>query len=111
MPLAPRTRLGPYEIVEPAGAGSMGEVYRARDTRLGRDVAIKVLPTLLAADPELRQRLEREARTIASLSHPHICAFYDVGHHDGVDFLVMEFLDGETLADRSPKGRCRRSRS
>ena len=104
MHLTPGTRLGPYEIVAPAGAGGMGEVYRARDTRLGRDVAIKVLPAHVAFDPALRQRLDREARTVSSLSHPHICALHDVGHHQGVDYLVMEYLEGETLAARLARG-------
>jgi eukaryotic-like serine/threonine-protein kinase len=104
MPLGPGTRLGPYEIVVAVGAGGMGEVYRARDTRLGREVAIKVLPAQFAVDPEWRQRLDREARAISSLSHPHICHLYDVGHDDGVDFLVMEYLEGETLADRLARG-------
>jgi Tol biopolymer transport system component/predicted Ser/Thr protein kinase len=98
------TRLGPYEIAAPIGAGGMGEVYRAKDTRLGRDVAIKVLPALLSSSVELRQRLEREAKTISQLSHPHICTLYDVGHQDGTDYLVMEFLEGETLADRLGRG-------
>ena len=80
MPLATGIRLGPYEILGPLGAGGMGEVYKARDTRLDRTVAIKVLPEDIASDPELRQRLEREARAISSLDHPHICALYDVGH-------------------------------
>jgi Tol biopolymer transport system component/predicted Ser/Thr protein kinase len=97
-------RLGPYEIEDAIGAGGMGEVYRARDTRLDRVVAIKVLPAHLAENPELRQRLEREARAISSLSHPHICPLYDIGHEDGVDYLVMEFIDGETLADRVANG-------
>ncbi len=100
MPLNPGLRLGPYEILEPLGAGGMGEVYRAKDTRLDRLVAIKVLPGHLSANPELRERFEREARAISSLSHPHICSLYDVGHQDGVDFLVMEFLEGQSLADR-----------
>src|SRR5262245_32893173 len=82
----------------------MGEVYRAKDTRLGRDVAVKVLPAHMSASAELRQRLEREARTISQLSHPHICTLHDVGHQDGTDFLVMEFLEGETLADRLGRG-------
>ena len=97
-------RLGPYEIEEAIGAGGMGEVYRARDTRLERSVAIKVLAPHLAERPEHRQRLEREAKAISSLSHPHICPLYDVGHEDGVDFLVMEFIEGETLADRLARG-------
>jgi Tol biopolymer transport system component/predicted Ser/Thr protein kinase len=104
MTLSPASRLGPYEIVAPIGAGGMGEVYRAKDTRLGRDVAVKVLPAHLSESAELRQRLEREAKTISSLSHPHICMLHDVGHQDGTDYLVMEFLEGETLADRLAKG-------
>ena len=104
MTLAAGARLGPYEIVAPVGAGGMGEVYRARDTRLGRDVAVKVLPAHMSSSPELRQRLEREAKTISQLSHPHICMLHDVGHQDGTDYLVMEFLEGETLADRLSKG-------
>ncbi len=94
------TRLGPYEILSPLGAGGMGEVYRARDTRLERTVAVKVLPAHLSSSPEVRQRFEREAKTISQLSHPHICALYDVGNQDGVEYLVMEYLEGETLADR-----------
>ncbi|HZE89588.1 MAG TPA: protein kinase [Verrucomicrobiae bacterium] len=105
MPLDPGTRLGPYEILAPLGAGGMGEVYRAKDTRLDRVVAVKVLPAHLSAHPELKQRLEREARAVSSLSHPHICTLFDVGHHDGVDYLVMEHLDGETLAERLKRGR------
>jgi serine/threonine-protein kinase len=93
-------RLGPYEIVSPLGVGGMGEVYRARDTRLDRTVAIKVLPTEFAADPDLRARFEREARAIAALDHPHICALHDVGEQDGVLYLVMQHLDGETLQQR-----------
>ena len=101
---APGTRLGPYELVAVAGAGGMGQVYRARDTRLERTVAIKVLPPLFAHDPALRQRFDREARTIAALNHPHICTVHDVGHQEGVDYLVMEFLEGETLAARLSRG-------
>jgi serine/threonine protein kinase len=97
-------RLGPYEIQSPVGAGGMGEVYKARDTRLGRVVAIKVLPGHLASDPDLRERFDREAKAISSLNHPHICALYDIGRQDGIDFLVMEYLDGETLADRLVRG-------
>ncbi|HEY3123399.1 MAG TPA: protein kinase, partial [Thermoanaerobaculia bacterium] len=97
-------RLGPYEILAPLGAGGMGEVYKARDTRLERTVAVKVLPQHLSASPEVRQRFEREAKTISSLSHPHICALYDVGNQDGVEYLVMEFLEGETLTERLLKG-------
>jgi len=102
--LAAGTRLGPYEIVAPIGAGGMGEVYKARDTRLDRDVAVKVLPDHLAASEEIRQRFEREAKTISQLSHAHVCALFDVGRENDVDFLVMEFLEGETLADRLGKG-------
>ena len=98
------SRLGPYEIIAPIGAGGMGEVYRAVDTRLARTVAIKVLPAHLAADAERRQRLDREARIVSSLDHPNICALYDVGHEAGRDFLVMQYLDGETLAERLAKG-------
>ena len=98
------TRLGPYEVVSAIGAGGMGEVYRARDTRLDRTVAIKVLPAQISSSPGFRERFEREARTISSLSHPHICALFDVGHQDGLEYLVMEFLDGETLATRLAKG-------
>src|SRR5712675_1104250 len=97
-------KLGPYEIESPLGAGGMGEVYRARDTRLEREVAIKVLPSALASDASLKQRLEREAKAISKLSHPHICTLHDVGHQDGVDFLVMEYLEGETLERRLTKG-------
>jgi Tol biopolymer transport system component/tRNA A-37 threonylcarbamoyl transferase component Bud32 len=104
MALTAGTKLGPYEIVAPIGAGGMGEVYKARDTRLDRTVAIKVLPAHLAANEQLRQRLEREARAVSSLSHPHICVLHDVGHQDGIDFLVMEFLEGETLAGRIARG-------
>jgi len=104
MSLTPGTRLGPYEIVSAIGAGGMGEVYRARDARLERTVAIKVLPSHLSSSPEVRQRFEREAKTISALSHPHVCALYDVGNQDGVEYLVMEYLEGETLADRLAKG-------
>src|SRR5258708_4406712 len=97
-------RLGPYEIFSAIGAGGMGEVYRARDTRLDRIVAIKVLPTHLADRSELRERFEREASTIASLNHTHICTLFDIGQQDGIDFLVMEYLEGETLAQRLVKG-------
>src|SRR6185503_10049538 len=98
------TRLGPYEIVAPIGAGGMGEVYAAIDSRLSRKVAIKVLPPHWAGHAEMTQRFEREARTIASLSHPHICVLHDIGHVADVDFLVMEYLDGETLAARIARG-------
>ena len=104
MPLSGGTRLGPYEILAPVGAGGMGEVYRARDTRLDRTVAVKVLPGHLSASEEVRQRFEREAKTISQLSHPHVCALYDVGNQDGVEYLVMEYLEGETLAQRLVKG-------
>jgi len=104
MALAAGTRLGPYEIVAPLGAGGMGEVYRARDTRLDRTVAVKVLPGHLSHNPELRQRFEREARAASSLNHPHICTLHDVGRQDGIDFLVMEYLDGETVASRLERG-------
>src|SRR5712672_238347 len=104
MPILPGRRLGPYEILSSIGAGGMGEVYRARDTRLNRTVAIKVLPPHLADRSELRERFEREARTIASLNHPHICTLHDNGQQDGVDYLVMEYLEGETLAHRLLKG-------
>src|SRR5262244_2639072 len=104
MTLAAGSRLGPYEVVSPIGAGGMGEVFKARDTRLDRTVAVKVLPQHLSSSPEARQRFEREARTISQLSHPHICALYDVGNQDGVEYLVMEFLEGETLAERLLKG-------
>ena len=105
MALNPGTRLGPYEIQSPLGAGGMGEVYKANDTRLDRVVAIKVLPGHLASDPERRERFDREAKVISSLNHRHICALYDVGRQDGIDFLVMEYVDGETLADRLARGR------
>jgi serine/threonine protein kinase len=100
MTLSPGTRFGPYETVALLGAGGMGEVFKARDVRLGRDVAVKVLPAGLSHDPARRERFEQEARLIAALSHPHICALYDVGDQDGVHFLVMEYLEGETLAQR-----------
>src|SRR6202158_5717903 len=100
MTILPGKRLGPHEILSSVGAGGMGDVYRPRDTRLDRIVAIKVLPTHLADRPELRGRFEREAKTIASLNHPHICTLYDIGQQDGVDFLVMEYLEGETLSQR-----------
>ena len=100
MTLEAGSKLGPYEIVEPLGAGGMGEVYRARDTRLEREVAIKVLPEHLSESPELRQRLEREARVVSSLQHPNICTLHDIGSENGVDFLVMEYLDGVPLEKR-----------
>src|SRR5438093_273832 len=100
MPLIAGARLGPYEIVSPLGAGGMGEVYRARDSRLDRTVAIKVLSQALAADPEFRERFEREARTISQLAHPNICVLHDIGRFEDTDYLVLEYLEGETLADR-----------
>ena len=105
MALASGMKLGPYEIQSPLGAGGMGEVYRAKDARLDRIVAIKILPTHLTANPEFKHRFERETRTISSLNHPHICHLYDVGSH-GSDFLVMKFLDGETLAERLRGAHC-----
>src|ERR1700757_4867234 len=104
MALTSGTKLGPYVIQSPLGAGGMGEVYRARDTRLDREVAIKVLPAHLSTDGALKQRLEREAKAVSKLSHPHICTLHDIGHQDGVDFLVMEYLEGETLEQRLLKG-------
>src|SRR5579864_4300369 len=104
MALTPGTRLGPYEIQSALGAGGMGEVYRARDTRLERTVAIKILPSPLSSNPELNTRFEREARAVSALNHPHICHLYDIGSQDGTAFLVMEYLDGETLAQRLTKG-------
>src|ERR1700692_4350451 len=97
MPILSGRRLGPYEILSAIGAGGMCEVYKARDIRLDRTVAIKVLPPHLADRPELRERFEREAKTIASLNHPHICTLLDIGQQDGSDYLVMEYLDGQTL--------------
>jgi serine/threonine protein kinase/Tol biopolymer transport system component len=104
MSFQPGARLGPYEIQAAIGSGGMGEVYKALDTRLGRSVAIKVLPAQFALDPTRRERFEREARAIATLAHPHICVVHDVGHQDGFDFLVMEYLEGEALAGRLAKG-------
>src|SRR5579863_2413858 len=104
MALLPGTKLGPYEITAPLGAGGMGEVYRARDTRLERTVAIKILPVEMSHDALHKQRFEREAKTISSLNHPHICVLHDVGSQDGLSYLVMECLEGETLAKRLEKG-------
>ena len=104
MTLANGARLGPYEVLSPIGAGGMGEVYRARDTRLDRTVAIKVLPDHLARSPDLRQRFEREAKAVSSLNHPHICVLHDIGQQDGIDYLVLEYLQGESLHDRLAKG-------
>jgi serine/threonine protein kinase len=100
MSLAPGTKLGPYEILTPIGAGGMGEVYKARDSRLERTVAIKVLPSHLSSNPDLRARFEREAKAISALQHANICVLHDVGQEAGIDFLVMEYLEGETLAAR-----------
>jgi serine/threonine protein kinase len=104
MSLSPGARLGPYEILSALGAGGMGEVYKARDTRLDSTVPIKVLPESLASDPQFRDRFDREARTISQLDHSHICALYDVGAQDGASFLVMQYLEGETLRQRLKRG-------
>src|ERR1043165_1906909 len=104
MTLSAGQRLGPYEIVAPLGAGGMGEVWRAHDPRLDRHVAIKILPAEFAKNAQLRARFEREAKAISQLNHPHICTLYDVGSENGTDFLVMELVDGETLADRIARG-------
>src|SRR5438105_30156 len=104
MQLQAGTRLGPYEIVAPLGAGGMGEVYRAQDTRLARAVAIKILARHLSANPEVRARFEREARTISSLNHPNICVLHDIGRHEDTDYLVMELVEGETLHARIARG-------
>ena len=104
MALDSGTRLGPYEILGPLGAGGMGEVYRAKDTRLGRDVAVKILPAHLSKNAEVRERFEREARAISSLNHPHICTLYDIGRDGDADYFVMELLDGESLAARLERG-------
>src|SRR5215468_10178025 len=104
MPLVPGNKLGPFEIVSPLGAGGMGEVYRGHDTRLGRTVAIKILPSQFSADAVRKQRFEREAKTISQLNHPNICTLHDIGSQDGIDYLVMEFVEGETLAKRLEKG-------
>jgi len=103
--LTPGARLGPYEILSPLGAGGMGEVYRARDARLERDVAVKVLPARLARDGEARSRFDREARAVAALSHPNILAIHDFGFEDGVAYAVTELLEGETLRERLDRGR------
>src|SRR5262245_55939697 len=104
MTLSAGMKLGPYEIQSPLGAGGMGEVYKARDTRLERTVASKVLPQRLSSSPEVRQRFEREAKTISQLSHPHVCALHDVGREGDTEYLVMEYLEGETLSARLAKG-------
>jgi eukaryotic-like serine/threonine-protein kinase len=109
MALDKGTQLGPYEILALIGEGGMGQVYRAADKRLNRTVAIKVLPAHFSDNPEMKERFEREAQTIAGLSHPHICTLHDVGHQDGTDYLVMEFLEGETLAQRLERGVLARS--
>src|SRR5437868_4739333 len=104
MSLAGGARLGPYEILSLLGAGGMGEVYKARDTRLDRTIAVKVLPDGAAALPEVRLRFEREARAASALNHPNICSLFDIGNQEGIDYLVMEFLEGETLAVRVRNG-------
>jgi serine/threonine protein kinase len=104
MALASGTRLGPYEIQSPLGAGGMGEVYRARDVRLARDVAIKILPAHLSSNAEAKRRFALEAKAISGLNHPNICTLYDVGHQGELDFIVMEYLAGETLETRLNKG-------
>lgn len=104
MLLVQGTTLGPYEIGAALGAGGMGEVYRARDTRLGRTVAIKILPARVSNDPVQKQRFEQEAKTISRLNHSHICVLHDIGHQDGIDYLVMEYVEGHTLANRLEKG-------
>src|SRR6185503_5024731 len=104
MTLQVGARLGPYEVLGPLGAGGMGEVYRARDTRLGREVALKVLPQHLSSSPEVRARFEQEARTVSSLKHAHICVLHDVGRAGDTDYLVMELVEGESLAPRLARG-------
>jgi len=109
MSLVAGTRLGPYEIQSAIGAGGMGEVYKARDTRLDRTVAIKILPAELSADPDRRARFEREARAVAALTHPHVCTLHDIGQHDGVIYLVMEHVEGKTLDAMIPRSGMRLS--
>ena len=104
MPLSTGDKLGPYEILSPLGAGGMGEVYKARDTRLDRFVAVKVLPEHIAKREDLRVRFEREARAVASLNHPNICTLFDIGSQDGISYMVMELMEGETLAARIEPG-------
>src|SRR5436189_1322721 len=104
MALSAGSRLGPYEIITRIGAGGMGEVWKARDSRLGRTVAIKILPEHLSQNAQARERFEQEARAVSGLSHPNICTLHDVGREDGIDFLVMEYLEGETLAQRLQRG-------
>ena len=108
MALSAGSRVGPYEVLAPLGSGGMGEVYRARDTKLGRDVAIKVLPAVFTADPDRLARFEREARLLASLNHPHIGAIYGLEEADGGRALILELVEGPTLADRIARGRARR---
>jgi serine/threonine protein kinase len=110
MVLAVQQRLGHYEILGPVGAGGMGEVYRARDTRLDRTVAVKVLPEGFAHDPGRLARFEREAKAVAALSHPNILAIHDFGEHEGTEYVVTELLEGETLRGRLAAGRCPRGR-
>src|SRR6202041_3803267 len=105
MPLAPGTQLGPYEIISPLGAGGMGEVFRARDTRLNRDVAIKILPTLFSDDAQGLERFKREARILSTLNHSNLLTIYDVGSQNGVHYLVSELLDGQALRHRIQEGR------
>ncbi len=100
-------KLGPYEILEPLGAGGMGEVYRAKDTRLDRIVAIKILPVHLSSNPDFRQRFEREAKAVSILNHPNICTLHDIGQQNGTEYLVMEYIEGETLSSRLQKARFR----
>src|SRR5215831_7951454 len=104
MTLEKGTRLGPYEITSAIGAGGMGEVYLAMDTRLNRRVAIKILPPQWSSNPEMKARFDREAQIIAGLNHPHICTLHDVGRQDGADYLVMEYIEGQTLSERIAKG-------
>src|ERR1700751_3448700 len=104
MPLAPTTRLGPYEIIAPLGAGGMGEVYRARDTRLGREVALKILPESFARDQDRLHRFEQEARAVAALNHPNILGIHDIGQHNGAPFLVSELMEGESFRDVLERG-------
>ena len=104
MPLVSGTKMGPYEIIEPAGTGGMGEVYKAKDTRLERTVAIKILNIQIADNPDLKARFEQEAKAISSLNHPNICTLYDIGSSDGTDYLVMEYIEGDSLMDRLKSG-------